>query len=130
MRRPGQGRRGVLFSLAVLALIIAAGTLWTLSGGDPKGARVLVTDVVDGDTVHVGRGWRRTTVRLIGVDSPETVHPEKPVEFYGPEASEFTEKSLTRQWVRLEFETGDQIDVYGRLLAYVVLMDGTLFNAE
>jgi micrococcal nuclease len=58
------------------------------------------------------------------------MHPEMPVEFYGPEASEFTEKSLTRQWVRLEFEPGDQIDVYGRLLAYIFLEDGTLFNGD
>jgi micrococcal nuclease len=130
MRRAGQDRKGILLSLAVLALIISTGILWTLSGGDPKGARVLVTDVVDGDTVHVGRGWRRTTVRLIGVDAPETVHPEKPVEFYGPQASEFTQKSLTGKWVRLEFEPEDQIDVYGRLLAYIVLEDGTLFNRD
>lgn len=116
--------------LAILALLITAETLWTLSGGDPKGARVLVTSVVDGDTVYVGRGWRRTKVRLIGVDAPETVHPEKPIEFYGPEASEFTEKSLTGKQVHLEFEPGDQIDVYGRLLAYIFLKDGTLFNLE
>ncbi len=113
-----------------LALLLTAETLWTLSGGDPRGARVLVTDVVDGDTVHVGRGWRRTTVRLIGVDAPETVHPEKPVQFYGPEASAFTKKSLTGKWVHLEFEPMDQIDVYGRMLAYIVLDDGTLFNRE
>jgi micrococcal nuclease len=130
MIRPGQSRKGVLLFLAILALVIAAETLWTLSGGDPRGAQVLVTEVVDGDTVHVGRGWRRTSVRLIGVDAPETVHPEKPVEFYGVEASEFTGKSLTGKWVRLEFESGDQIDIYGRLLAYIVLEDGTLFNRD
>jgi micrococcal nuclease len=123
-------RKGVFRSVAILALIVAAETLWTLSGGDPKGTGVLVTDVVDGDTVHVGRGWRRATVRLIGVDAPETVHPEKPVQLYGPEASEFTGKTLTGKWVRLEFEPRDQIDVYGRLLAYIFLEDGTLFNLE
>lgn len=120
----------VLLTLAILGALITAETLWTLSAGNPRGTRVLVTGVVDGDTVHVGRGWRRTTVRLIGVNAPETVHPEKPVEFYGPEASEFTEKSLVGKWIYLEFEPGDQIDVYGRLLAYVVLEDGTLFNRE
>lgn len=69
-------------------------------------------------------------MRLIGVDAPETVHPEKPVQFYGPEASAFTSRSLTGKWVRLEFEQVDQIDVYGRLLAYIFLEDGTLFNRE
>ena len=130
MIRAGQSRKQVLLSLAIPALFIAAETSWTLSGGDPRGAQVLITDVVDGDTVHVGRGWRRTSVRLIGVDAPETVHPEKPVEFYGVEASEFTAESLTDKWVRLEFESGNQIDIYGRLLAYIFFEDGTLFNRE
>ncbi len=69
-------------------------------------------------------------MRLIGVDAPETVHPEKPVESYGPEASEFTKTSLTGKWVHLEFEPTGQIDTYGRLLAYVFLEDGKLFNRE
>lgn len=128
--KPVQSRKKTLLFLVTLALIAAAATLWTLSGGDPKGTRVLITDVVDGDTVHVGRGWRRTTVRLIGVDAPETIHPEKPVEAYGLEASEFAERTLTGKWVRLEFESGNQNDVYGRLLAYIFLEDGTLFNRE
>src|SRR3989337_751097 len=103
---------------------------YVLSGGDPYGKWVLVTQVVDGDTIHVGRGWRNTTVRLLGVDTPETVHPDKPVEFFGPEASEFTKKSLKGKKVHLEFEHLNQMDKYGRLLAYVYLSDGTLFNAE
>lgn len=127
MRRPG---RGLLTFLVLLALLGAAETLWTLSGGDPQGGRALVTEVVDGDTVHVGRGWRRTSVRLIGVDAPETVHPERPVGFYGPEAAAFTRRSLEGRWVRLEFEPEDLVDRYGRLLAYLFLEDGTLFNPE
>ena len=122
--------RDYIVVVIFIIMIPASYVIWTLTGGDPRGDWVLVTAVTDGDTVHVGRGWRRTTVRLIGVDAPETVHPEMPVEFYGPEASEFTEKSLTRQWVRLEFEPGNQIDVYGRLLAYIFLEDGTLFNRD
>ncbi|MDP3297109.1 MAG: thermonuclease family protein [Thermodesulfovibrionia bacterium] len=106
------------------------GTLWTLSGGDPRGEWVLVTYVVDGDTISVGRGWRSTTVRLIGIDTPETVHPEKPVEFFGPESSEFTKRQLDGKKVHLEFESSTQYDDYDRLLAYVFLLDGTLFNAE
>ena len=104
--------------------------IFVLSGGDPYGKWVLVTQVVDGDTIHVGRGWRNTTVRLLGVDTPETVHPDKPVEFFGPEASEFTKKSLKGKKVHLEFEHLNQMDKYGRLLAYVYLSDGSLFNAE
>jgi hypothetical protein len=66
MRRPGQSRKGVLLFLTISALIIGAEMLWAMSGEDRKGTRVLVTRVVDGDTVDVGQGWRRTTVRLIG----------------------------------------------------------------
>jgi len=119
-----------LFAFILIALIISGSTLWTLSGGDPNGEWVLVTEVVDGDTIYVGRGWRSTKVRLIGVDTPETVHPEKPVEFFGPEASEFTKKKLDGKKVRLESEPSNQYDAYGRLLAYVLLLDGTHFNAE
>ena len=104
--------------------------IWTRSGGSPREGRALVSDVVDGDTIHVGRGWRHSTVRLIGVDTPETGHPEKPIEYFGPEASEFTRRSLQGKWVHLEFEPLDRIDRYGRLLAYVFMEDGTFFNRE
>lgn len=130
LRRLQRNPRDLLLALVFLALLGAGGALWTLSGGDPEGGWGIVADVVDGDTVRVGRGWRQTTVRLIGVDTPETVHPERPIEFYGPEASDFTKRSLAGQWVRLEFEPGDRLDAYGRLLAYVFLEDGTFFNRE
>jgi micrococcal nuclease len=52
------------------------------------------------------------------------------VEFFGPEAANFTESELLRKRVHLEFEVGDQYDRYGRMLAYLVLEDGALFNAE
>jgi len=120
-----------LLYLLILSMLFAVGEeIWTRSGGNPKGEKVMVADAVDGDTIHVGRGWRRTTVRLIGVDTPETVHPEKPVQFFGPEASEFTKRSLEGKWVRLRFEPLDRVDRYGRLLAYVFMEDGTFFNRE
>lgn len=116
--------------VVIILLIPASYTIWTFSGGDPRGQWVLVTHVTDGDTIGVGRGWRYQKVRLIGVDTPETVHPEKPVEPFGPEASDFTKRELGGQRIRLEFEPDSQYDRYNRLLAYVFLMDGTLFNAE
>ena len=123
-------RQGILVMLSILFSLVAIVSLWTWSGGDPHGEWVLVSGVVDGDTIYVGRGWRRTKVRLIGVDTPETLHPYKPVEFFGPEASLFTEKSLKGKKVHLEFEPEQLYDDYGRLLAYVFFEDGTLFNAE
>lgn len=114
-----------LFALGLIIYIF-----YVFSGGNPYGKWVLVTEVVDGDTVHVGRGWRNTTIQFLGVDTPETVHPDKPVEFFGPEASEFTKKTLKGKKVHLEFEPLNQMDKYGRLLGYVYLSDGTFFNAE
>jgi Micrococcal nuclease (thermonuclease) homologs len=117
-------------SIGLLGSILIIYFFWVFSGGNPYGKWVLVTEVVDGDTMHVGRGWRKTTVQFLGVDTPETVHPDKPVEFFGPEASEFTRKTLKGKKVRLELEPLNRADNYGRLLAYVYLSDGMLFNAE
>ncbi len=123
-----------LSALIVFLLIAVIQTFWTYSGGEIHGERVIVSKIYDGDTIVVGRGWRQTTVRLIGVDTPETVHPEKPIQFYGPEASDFTKRSLLGKWIRLEFEApnraGGSVDHYGRTLAYVITRDGKNFDLE
>jgi micrococcal nuclease len=84
------------------------------------------TRVVDGDTIVLDGNER---VRLIGVDTPETVHPSKPVEFFGKEASAFTKRTVEGKKVRLKYDWQLK-DKYGRTLAYVYLSDGTLLNAE
>ena len=67
------------------------------------------------------------TVRLIGVDTPETVHPTKTVQHFGAEASAYTKAALAGKTVTLEADpTGDTRDRYGRLLRYVHL-DGQNF---
>lgn len=77
--------------------------------------------VVDGDTIVINNSvFTNTYVRLIGVDTPESVHPEKPVEYYGKEASKFTEKHLEGKTVYLTYDW-NKWDKYGRLLAYVWL---------
>ena len=91
----------------------------------PAAAQV-VERVVDGDTIVV-RGVGR--VRLIGVDTPETVAPGRPVEFFGREAGAFTKRLLEGRSVRLEYDR-ERTDRYGRTLAYVHLADGTFANAE
>jgi len=91
-----------------------------------------VERIVDGDTIVVsfdpaiGLGTDEK-VRLIGVDTPETVDPRKPVQFYGAEASRFVTDSILGKTVRLAFEPTLR-DYFGRLLAYVFLEDGTCFN--
>ncbi|MEW6614810.1 MAG: thermonuclease family protein [Thermodesulfobacteriota bacterium] len=89
----------------------------------------LCTRAVDGDTIVVNIEGKHENVRLIGVDTPETVHPFKPVEYYGKEASEFTKSMVEGKQVRLEYDWQKR-DKYGRLLAYVFLTDGTFINAE
>jgi micrococcal nuclease len=101
--------------------------------------RARVVDHVDGDTVRVRiagapPGLKALeTVRLIGVDTPETVHPRQPVQRFGREASDYTRARLFNKNVYLAFDW-DLRDRYGRLLAYLYIAaeDGTsagCFNA-
>ena len=92
------------------------------------GVSATVRRVVDGDTIEIEFLGNTFKVRLIGVNTPETVHPYKSVEFYGKEASDYLKKRLTGAEVALAFEPEKQ-DKYSRLLAYVTL-DGVLINAE
>lgn len=83
--------------------------------------QVSVQRVVDGDTVIVDfPTGERERVRLIGVNTPETVHPKKPVEYYGKEASDFTKRELTgkRVWLQMDVQVRDR---YQRALGYVWL---------
>ena len=86
----------------------------------PASAVALVTRVVDGDTIEVRLDGRAEDVRLIGVDTPETVKPDTPVQCFGERASHFTKRRLTGRRVRLVFGV-ERHDIYGRLLAYVYL---------
>jgi micrococcal nuclease len=84
-----------------------------------------VTRVVDGDTIKVVTDISTTlTVRMIGINTPETVDPRRKVECYGKEASQKAKDLLTDQIVRLDIDpTQQKFDKYNRLLAYVYLVD-------
>ena len=107
-----------ILSIPILILLLTA----LLSAQD----WVKVERVIDGDTLLLTNGEK---VRLIGVDTPETKHPQKPVERFGKEAYLFTKRMVEGKEVRLEFDWQKR-DKYGRLLAYVYLTDGTFLNAE
>ena len=111
--------------MALLAAASLGGWWLGVARHDSPGpARVVA--VVDGDTIEVQYGERRETVRLLGVDTPETVHPLRPVECFGPEASAFTRSRLLGRTVRLSYDRVRR-DGYGRLLAYLEV-DGRRFN--
>ena len=95
------------------------------------GANATVVRVVDGDTVQVDIAGRREKVRLIGIDTPETVKPDTPVQCFGPEASAFTKQLLPEGTaVRIERDV-EARDDYGRLLGYVYrTADGLFVNLE
>ena len=90
-----------------------------------------VVRVIDGDTIVVHINGVDEKIRLIGVNTPETVDPRKTVECFGKEASSFTKQLLENKFVRLEGDNSqDNRDKYKRLLRYVFLEDGMLFNKE
>jgi len=85
-----------------------------------------ILDVVDGDTVKILYNGTEETVRLIGIDTPETVHPTKPAQCFGAEASARTKELLTGKRVAVELDSSQgERDKYGRLLAYLFLTNGT-----
>ena len=91
----------------------------------PTAIKARVERAVDGDTLKLAGGER---VRLIGVNTPESVDPRRPVQAYGKEAAAFTARLVKGREVRLESDV-EKVDRYGRTLAYVWLADGTFLNA-
>jgi len=96
------------------------------SFGSATGARVI--RVVDGDTAIVEFGGRRDRLRYIGIDAPESVKPEAPVECYGPQAARLNRRLVEGHLVTLRFDA-ERRDRFGRLLAYVHA-GGRFVNAE
>ena len=89
-----------------------------------------VKKVIDGDTIEIERYGKAEKVRMIGIDTPETLDPRKPVQCFGKEASDKSKDLLSGGRVRLEFDpiVGEK-DKYNRLLAYV-WSDNELVNLK
>ena len=121
-------------SIFVILIIIAAFALWfcCIKGKSAPELHGLydVVRVVDGDTIIVDIDGAETRVRLIGVDTPESVHPDDTLNSERSQvASDFTSALLTGKQVYLEYGE-EKTDKYGRTLAYVFLSDKTMIEAE
>ena len=111
-------------------LMLAAGMMALITGAQTDPLTVRVERVIDGDTIRVRHDGATHTVRLIGVDTPETKHPTKTVQQFGAEAGAYTKAALEGRSVELHIDRiGDTRDRYGRMLRYVYL-DGEDFNAR
>lgn len=147
-RSTRQRHAAVVVAIAVLVLVGAGGC--ALINGDvpgwltrstsgpetspvamPAGAEgpFVVQRVVDGDTVMIVRPSGRVKVRVIGIDTPESVDPRQPVQCFGREATARAKTLLEGTSVFLQNDPSqDRVDRYGRELDYVWLQDGRLFN--
>ena len=88
------------------------------SSTSSHGEQATVTRVVDGDTIHVSLKGKDETIRMLLLDTPETVDPNKPVEPFGKDASNFAKQTLSGKTVGIQVGSEPR-DKYGRLLAYV-----------
>lgn len=139
-RRGGVGRNrtgslGVFWWLAIVLAVVAVGAVISYFQGDPTEGHsedaeaATVVRVVDGDTLVVELDGEEERVRLLNIDTPETVHPSEPVECLGPESSAYMEELVSPgDQVVLEFDQ-ERTDHYDRLLAGVYA-DDVFINAE
>lgn len=110
----------------IIVIISSTGTYF--SNAKPKYKAKTIYEVVrvlDGDTFEVKGKTETITVRMMGIDTPETIDPRKTVQCFGKEASNKTKELLMGKKVRLETEG---LDKFHRTLAYVYLEDGLLVN--
>jgi micrococcal nuclease len=90
-----------------------------------------VVRIVDGDTIVLAMDGQNESIRLIGINTPETKDPRKPVQCYGQEATSKAQELLSGQEVILEIDpTQGEVDKYGRKLGYIKRKDGLFFNFE
>lgn len=114
-------RFGMGIRVGVVALALAlAGVAWVHRSGQAPIAGGTVVRVVDGDTIVVDRGNGHERLRYIGIDTPETVKPDTPVAWMGPEATAANEVLVEGREIVLERDVSE-VDQYGRLLRYVWL---------
>lgn len=134
-----------LWAVLIVALFLGAQYMGWIPGGptdtsvqqathESTGAQpgtYSINHFVDGDTIAVNMNGKTETIRMIGVDTPETHKPHTPVQCYGPAAAAYTKQIIGSGSVRLEADSqSTNRDRYNRLLRYVYTSDGKLVEAE
>ena len=119
----------IIIIIGVIAYFFGGESVFNVGNdsGNQDFVQALIVRAIDGDTAVVRIDGQEKRVRFLGVDTPETVHPNKPVQFYGKEASSFTKESLNGRRVWLEYDSNPQ-DRYGRHLAYIWLNNPKTIN--
>ena len=121
--------KGALCNLVGVGLSL----LMSCGSGATTENKVLITilNVIDGDTVEIDINGNTERVRLIGVNTPETKHPTKPIECFGPEASAYLTQLLPKgTHVRIERDI-EARDRYGRMLLYLYReLDNLFINLD
>lgn len=139
-------RKIIFFAVAILVIVAVSFVIFFFSNNLSKNKRTFLNNVtgqtipspnkyydvvrvIDGDTIVVNVEGKTETVRALGMNTPETVDPRKPVECFGPEASSEAKNLLENKKVRLETDPSQSIfDKYDRLLAYIYSSDGIFFD--
>lgn len=125
------GLLGAVLFVGSLSLFVLILNTVARNSSTPYAAEPTVIETIDGDTIDVRIGYKRQRIRLLGIDTPETKDPRKPVQCFGREASERTDELLPPGTVvRLEHDI-EKHDAYNRLLAYVWrASDGLFVNLD
>lgn len=120
----------LIVSIVSILIVIYRGDIQQTVQSPIVSGTYRVTSVSDGDTIAVDMNGKTETIRFIGVDTPETHDPRKPVQCFGKAASAFMKTSTNNKYVRLEADSlSTNRDRYDRLLRYVYV-DDQLLNAE
>ena len=125
------GLLGAVLFIGSLSLFVLILSTVARNSSTPYAAEPTVIETIDGDTIDVRIGYKRQRIRLLGIDTPETKDPRKPVQCFGREASARTDELLPPGTiVRLEHDI-EKHDAYNRLLAYVWrASDGLFVNLD
>jgi micrococcal nuclease len=119
----------ILAAVAFGVSYVSGGNTNTTPNTQEEGLKeAYCTRVVDGDTIVVKIGLEEFKVRYIGIDTPETVDPNRPTGFFGKEASQKNTELVLGRTLKLEKDVSDT-DKYGRLLRYAYV-DNVMINSE